>query len=122
MKLHAESASGNIIRSFSPGELRLDERVIRTHAIVSPDQVLTDWNPPPVEELSIADFAPALELNPEIVLFGTGARQTFPANAVMIAIMRRGVAFEVMTTAAACRTYNVLLGEMRHVVAALLIE
>ncbi len=122
MKLSAESSSGNVIRSFRPGELRLSEQSFDSHVILSASKIIPDWKPAPFQELSIADFEPAIALDPEIILFGTGVQQKFPDNALMIEIMRQGIAFEVMDTAAACRTFNVLISEFREVVAALLVQ
>lgn len=122
MKLTPDSAAGNTIRSYSPGEIRLRDETLRSNVILSGDQLIRDWNPPPVAELSIADFAPVLELEPEIILFGTGSRQQFPAITVLTELLQSGVAIEVMETSAACRTFNVLIGEYRAAVAALLIE
>ena len=122
MKLSAESGSGNVIRSFKPGELRLSEHTFENHVILSASKIIRDWKPAAFSELSIADFEPAIALDPEIILFGTGERQRFPDNALMTEIMRQGIAFEVMDTAAACRTFNVLVSEFREVVAALLVQ
>ena len=122
MKFTADTAQGNIIRSYSPGEIKLRDATLNTNVIISQDRVIADWEPPAIERLSIADFAPALEQKPEILLFGTGRGQQFPDIALLTDIMRSGTAIEVMETAAACRTYNVLLGEFRAVVAALLVE
>ncbi len=122
MKLSAESGSGNVIRSFKPGELRLTEQTFESHVILSASKIIQDWKPTPFSELSIADFEPAIALDPEIILFGTGERQRFPDNALMTEIMRQGIAFEVMDTAAACRTFNVLVSEFREVVATLLVQ
>jgi uncharacterized protein len=122
MKLTPDSAAGNTIRSYSPGEIRLRAETLHSNAIISSDQLIRDWNPPPVAELSIADFAPVLELEPEIILFGTGSRQQFPAIEVLTELLQSGVAIEVMETSAACRTFNVLIGEYRAAVAALLID
>jgi len=44
----------------------------------------------------------------------------FPAAAFGAQFLRAGIGFEVMDTGAACRTYNVLVGEQRRVVALLL--
>ena len=57
---------------------------------------------------------------PEVVLLGTGARLRFPPAAVLAPLTRAGIGVEVMDTAAACRTYNILAGDGRRVVAALL--
>ena len=122
MKLSAESGSGNVIRSFKPGELRLTEQTFDVHVILSANKIIPDWKPAAFSELSIADFEPAIALDPEIILFGTGEQQRFPDNSLMTEIMRQGIAFEVMDTAAACRTFNVLVSEFREVVAALLVQ
>jgi uncharacterized protein len=122
MKFTADTTSGNVIRSYSPGEISLRDTVFTSHVIISQEQIISDWNPPAVDQLSIADFAPALELKPDIILFGTGLQQRFPDISLLTEIMRSGVAIEVMDTTAACRTFNVLIGEYRPVVAALLIE
>ena len=78
--------------------------------------------PAPLAELSIADFEAAIELQPDVILFGTGTAQRFPDIALLTAIMQQGVAIEVMETHAACRTFNVLINEHRAAVAALLVS
>jgi uncharacterized protein len=122
MKFTADSGPGNVIRSYTPGEIHLRDEVITTNVVISHDRIIADWSPPPVSQLSIADFAPAMDLKPDIILFGTGIKQQFPNMSVLTDIMRSGVAIEVMETNAACRIFNVLIGEYRAVVAALLVE
>jgi uncharacterized protein len=121
MRFTADSAQGNSIRSYQPGEICLQNQTICTHAIISRDQLILDWQPPAINELSIADFQIALDLQPDIILFGTGIRQQFPDIRLMTEIMRTGVAIEIMETRSACTTFNVLVSENRAVVAALLV-
>ncbi len=121
MKLTADHAEGNTIKSYQPGQILVQETPILTNIIVSHDTLITDWEPPEVAALGIADFEPVLALEPEIILFGTGDTQSFPDISLITTILKRGTAFEVMDTNAACRTYNVLVGEYRKVVAALLV-
>ena len=59
---------------------------------------------------------------PELVVFGSGARLRFAPPALLRGLMARRIGVETMDTAAACRTYNILAGEGRRVVAALLLE
>jgi len=61
-------------------------------------------------------------LGAELVIFGSGARIRFPKPAWLQPLMARRTGIETMDTPAACRTYNILASEGRHVVAALLIE
>lgn len=116
------SQDGNLIRSCSAQEITLREHVIRHSAILSAGQILLDWPPATVEELTAAHLEAALALGPEVILLGTGARQRFPAPEVLRPAQLAGVGVEVMDTPAACRTYNVLVQEGRHVVAALIVE
>lgn len=62
-----------------------------------------------------------LVLEPELVLLGTGPRQRFPSPALQALFLTRGVGLEVMDNGAAARTFNVLAGEGRRVVAAFIL-
>ena len=89
--------------------------------VVQADQVHRDWNPSDFDGLTEADFAWFLKLKPEVLLFGTGATQRFAHPRLYRALTDARIAVEFMDTPAACRTYNILVAEGRHVVAALLV-
>jgi uncharacterized protein len=72
-------------------------------------------------ELAAEHAARILEFEPEVVLLGTGRRQTFPAAEFGARFLQSGIGFEVMDTGAACRTFNILVSEHRRVVALLLL-
>jgi uncharacterized protein len=80
------------------------------------------WRPELFDRLEESDFAALAALGPELVVFGSGPRLRFVRPALLRALIDRRIGFETMDTAAACRTYNVLLAEGRSVVAALLFE
>jgi len=80
------------------------------------------WAPSRFEELQALHFEAIKALNPELVIFGSGAKLRFPSPAVWRGLVQARIGFEVMDLAAACRTYNVLASEGRNVLAALLIE
>jgi uncharacterized protein len=122
MQLDLEKADGNIIRSYSPGELHINGKVLTSHIILSADSMICEWMPTAIADMNIRDFAPVLELQPQVILFGSGETQIFPPGALVTAIMKQGIGFETMDTAAACRTFNVLACEQRRVVAALLVR
>jgi uncharacterized protein len=104
------------------GELaRVNERELRRSFVVSPEQLLDDWRPRDIEELQPSDMDALLALQPAVVLLGSGARQRFPAPAVLAACLSRGIGIEVMDNAAAARTFNLLAGEGRRVVAGFLL-
>lgn len=122
MQFTRENASdSNAIVACGDGEVRLAGRVCRGSVVVTRDAVLDDWRPPAVEELTIADFKALLALKPEVVLLGTGVSQRLPPPRLYAEFAARGIGLEVMDNRAACRTYNVLLGEFRDVAVALIL-
>jgi uncharacterized protein len=95
----------------------VNERVLRKSFVISPQTLIEDWPVPNAATLESSLLEPLLALQPELVLLGTGAIQVFPPPSVMAACLTRGLGIEVMTNAAAARTYSVLAGEGRRVVA-----
>lgn len=73
-------------------------------------------------DLTEAHFEAVLALAPEVVIFGSGPRLQFIKPALMRALIDRRIGVETMDTAAACRTYNVLVSEGRSAVGALLLD
>jgi uncharacterized protein len=122
MQLDLDSSSGNLIRGFADGQITVGGATFREPLIVTADRIIADWSPPPPGQLTLADLQPVLDLEPEVILLGTGSRQCFPSMALITAVLRLGVGLETMSTAAACRTFNVLASEHRRVAAALFIE
>ncbi len=111
---------GYAIQSYAEGLVVINQQTHRRSLIVMPDRVITDWRPHSFEDLADEDFQYLADLEPEIVVLGTGARQRFPSPALYTPIMTRRIGFEIMDTAAACRTYNILMAEGRHIAAALM--
>lgn len=111
----------NVIRSHTASEFRIGEKTLNASVLLSAGELIADWPPRTVEDVTPDNFAIALQWQPEIILLGTGERQRFPARAVYAAILARGIGFEVMDTGAACRTFNVLVGESRRVAAGLIL-
>jgi uncharacterized protein len=122
MRFTEDSTSGiNVIRAYGNGELRVNEHVYRGGVILSAATVIADANVQNLDDLLALGVSRALSLEPELVLLGTGARQIFPATSFGAQFLRAGIGFEVMDTSAACRTFNVLVGEQRRVAAILLL-
>jgi uncharacterized protein len=123
MKLTVDApASANLIRGYSALGFRIGTRDCAGSVIVSASTLIENWRPRDMSELRIADLEPALALQPEVLLIGSGARQAFPPPELLAHVYRSKIGVEVMTTGAACRTYNVMLSEGRIVVAALMLE
>ncbi|RZU98476.1 Mth938-like domain-containing protein [Spiribacter vilamensis] len=123
MKMSLDGADGTYrIQGYADGEIRINDVRYRESLLVAPDTLITEWGPGSLEAIGHTDFKPVHELDPEVVLLGTGTRQIFPGRELMLGLLESGIGLEVMDTASACRTYNVLMSEGRRVVAALVID
>ena len=123
MKLQADRIEGqNAIARHGPDGV-LVNGVEHPHSVIVPwaGEVLA-WPVDAFEALAEAHFAQLAELAPELVIFGSGARLRSVRPALLKPLIGRRIGVETMDSAAACRTYNVLLAEGRSVVAALLFE
>lgn len=108
------------IRSVSAQGIQVVDEFYNSSIIVSANRVIPDWPVTSFESITEQHLERVLELQPEIVLIGSGASQAFLPPSLMMFFYGRGLGFEVMTTAAACRTFNVLVSESRNVVAGLI--
>ena len=123
MKLQADRLEGqNAISRHGPGGVIVNGLEFRESVIVPWQGPVTAWGVAAFEALSAEHFEALAALAPELVILGTGSRLRFPKPALLRPLMTRRIGFETMDTAAACRTYNVLIAEGRSVAAALLFE
>lgn len=106
-----------VMRAVADDAITVNERVLRRSFIVSAEVLQEDWAAALGRELAVADLAPLLAMQPELLLLGTGPRLRFPPPAVQAAALTRGIGIECMDNAAAARTFNLLAGEGRRVVA-----
>ena len=119
MQLTRDANAIHFIRAWEPGRVRVADRWIGGNVIVATDRIIETWTATLPAALTVADLEPALALEPTIVVLGTGTEQLLPDVELMAALAAQSIGLEIMNTPAACRTFNVLLGERRRVVAAL---
>ncbi|MES2887371.1 MAG: Mth938-like domain-containing protein [Pseudomonadota bacterium] len=123
MKLQADRIEGSNAIARHSAEGVVVNGQTHTHSVVVAWQGgVQDWGVSRFDALTEAHFSALADRQPELVIFGTGARLRFPHPSLLRALMARGIGVESMDTPAACRTYNVLLAEGRSVVAALLFD
>ena len=108
------------ISAYSSGEIIINETAYSESLILSPQSILCPWLVLSVGELDEVSLQPALELNPYVVLLGTGEQQIFPDAKIFGFFGERGIGLEVMNNGALCRTFNILVAEDREVVAAII--
>jgi uncharacterized protein len=123
MKLQADRIEGqNAIARHGPGGVIVNGVEHRRSVVVPWTGEARPWAVDAFDGLAEPHFASLADLAPELVIFGSGIRLRFVHPALLKPLLARRIGVETMDTAAACRTYNVLLAEGRKVVAALLFE
>ena len=121
MKFHLSTAAGNVFTGHGADFVRLGIVEYRDNIVVTSERIIKGWTAGGFDTLSEADFAALVELEPEVVILGTGQSFRFPHPRLTRALTDAGIGVEVMDTPAACRTFNILAAEGRKVVAALLV-
>ncbi len=122
MKIHPDIISAPFISSYGKGWVQMAGEQLTHSVVLSSDGRRFDWACTRFESLTEAHFQQLAELKTELVIFGSGERLRFPAAALTRALIECQIGIETMDTQAACRTYNILAGEGRHVAVALLME
>ncbi|WP_295453523.1 Mth938-like domain-containing protein [uncultured Thiodictyon sp.] len=115
-----DDSGGNLIQAYGPEGIRIGGRTYRGGLIITPGRIITDWGPVDAAALNGAHLQALVDLNPELIVLGTGPTQVFGNPSLYRALMQRRIGVEWMDTGAACRTYNILMAEGRRVVAGLL--
>jgi uncharacterized protein len=121
MKLQADRIDGlNAIARHGPDGVIVNGVEHRRSVLVPWQGAVTQWPVTSIEDLTEAHFEALAAMAPELIVLGSGPRIRFVKPALLRPLMSRRIGIETMDTAAACRTYNVLLAEGRNVLAALL--
>ena len=134
MKFNLEKTSANIIQRYQQGEVEIRQarpeisaetgqgiaKIITKGFILAPAQLIEDWD---VNEqlLTVLDLKPIFDTHPDVILLGTGEKAIFPKHDIIHACYEAGAGVEIMNSAAACRTYNVLASEQRNVTLAMIV-
>ncbi len=130
MKLQPDKSDTQIITGYGPGWVSIgffengqpkQEKLLHSFLIGSHGE-RADWPGIAFDQLTAEHFEQVAAFAPELVIFGSGSKLRFPSPAYQRALMQARIGLETMDTLAACRTYNILAGEGRHVLAVLLAD
>ena len=122
MKFAEDDASqGYFISSYDDTSVHINGKAFHSSLIIAPDAVVESWPPETIEALCIDHCQAIIELQPELVIIGSGNKLTFPHVETYASLIQQNIGVEIMDSGAACRTYNILMGEGRRVVAAIII-
>ena len=122
MKFQPDRFDAHSITGYGPGWISVGAEKVHYSLVIGSRGLRQAWDCTRFEDLSADHFAQLALLDAEVLLLGSGDRLRFVPPAWLAPLMQRHIGVETMDTAAACRTYNILAGEGRHVVAALLLQ
>ena len=122
MKLHLTNSDGNyLITGYDQGWVEINRQRYNHNLVLLPNQIIENWDALSFDKIKAEHFEDIATLNPEVVLLGTGKTHQFLHPKVSTLFSQKGISLEFMTTAAACRTYNILMSEGRNVAVALIL-
>ena len=123
MEIRSENRPlGHRFNSITDSGIFVGETCYLTSLVITPEIVISDWPPQHVGQITIDDLEIILDLGPELILVGTGRTLQFLDSVILKGVIRAGIGIDFMDSHAACRTYNVLAAEDRHVAAGIIIN
>ena len=122
MKLQPDKSDVQTLTAHGPGWVAINNEKVEGSVVVGSRGERFEWDCARFDEIGAEHFAQLAALDAELIIFGSGKRIRFPQAAWLQPLMAKRTGVETMDTPAACRTYNILAGEGRRVVAALLVE
>jgi uncharacterized protein len=122
MKLQPDKSDSQTLTAHGPGWVAINNERVERSVVLGSNGERFFWDCESFEALGASHFEQLASLGAELIIFGSGQRIRFPQPQWLRPLMAQRTGVETMDTAAACRTYNILASEGRHVVAALLVE
>ena len=112
---------GYVITAYDSTNIVINGKSFTQSLIIAGEQMNDSWGVDSISTLTNEHVDTILSFKPELILIGTGRSLTFPAVDAYAPIISAGIGVDFMDTGAACRTYNILMGEGRGVVAGLIL-
>jgi len=112
---------GYVITAYGDNTVSVNGKVFEHSLILANTEFSENWGLAAIEQLAADHIEQVLSFDPELIIIGTGDKLVFPPVEIYSAIIKRGIGVDFMDTHAACRTYNILMGEGRGVVAGLIL-
>jgi uncharacterized protein len=122
MKIQPDSSNAQSISGYGSGWVSIGQEKITASLVIGSRGERFEWLCEKFEDLGEEHFLILAGMNTELVIFGSGHRLRFPKAAWLKPLIDKQIGLETMDTQAACRTYNILASEGRHVALALILD
>lgn len=121
MILNEDLTERPLISQYTPQAIHLKDDVYAHNILIDPSGHIAAWPIKTLSNITPEDCEQMLLHQPEVILIGTGATHELPDLSLIRFFANHHIGIEIMNTAAACRTYNVLILEARRVLAGLIL-
>ena len=121
MELTHEHGTGHFIKSYAAGKIMVDQTLFTHSLIIQPTADIIAWRPTSFDDITIEDIEKLLNIDADIYLIGVGEQFKILDPKILAPLYNNKKGVDVMTTSAACRTYNILMSEDRRVVVAVVV-
>lgn len=122
MKLSEDYSDGSyVIRAYTRGAVTVNNHQYQSSLLLANHTLQPDWPVQHIEQMTPQQWQQIIELQPQVIIIGTGERIQFPHPSTYATVIEQGIGVEFMDSMAACRTYNILLSEDRSVVAGIIL-
>ena len=110
------------IKEIDSKSIKIGDKQINHSIVLSPTKIIGKWSRNNVKKLTLDDFKNIITITPDIILLGTGKNLIFPPRELIFQMAKLDIGLEVMSTQAACRTFNLLISEYREPIAILMFD
>jgi len=110
------------IKEIDAKSIKIGDKQINHSIVLSPTKIIGKWSRNNVKKLTLDDFKNIITITPDIILLGTGKNLIFPPRELIFQMAKLDIGLEVMSTQAACRTFNLLISEYREPIAILMFD
>lgn len=122
MNINLEAAEQHAVQAYNDNKIQINSIIYENSLIVSREEIITDLAIKNIQEFDEQYLNLLLQCKPELIIIGHGNTGKFPPFEVISQLSQQRIGIECMSIGAACRTYNVLLSEMRAVVAGFIFQ
>lgn len=122
MHISLETPEQHAIQAYNDNQIQINSHVYDHSLIVSKQEIITDAKITSINDINDAYIELLLNHKPEIIIVGHNDLSILPPIKVIAELSQQGIGIEFMSIGAACRTYNVLLSELRIVTLGILLS
>ena len=110
------------IKEIDAKSIKIGDKQINHSIVLSPTKIIGKWSRNNVKKLTLDDFKNIITITPDIIILGTGKNLIFPPRELIFQMAKLDIGLEIMSTQAACRTFNLLISEYREPIAILMFD